>query len=225
MKVELNENLELAKAEMAEKGKKAGAGVAVTRGGRSRRASRSGDVHGVPRPRTRRRDAQLGGGTVCAGVMGARRRASGAIRPQQDPGSGHARARKDNRIGEGGRGMAHTSDQLKQRDRADPRAAERNRRRARVQGGRADQDQGLDRGQEGRRRLDGERGRPRRQGRSRPTVRRSRSSMDRMKRLAETEPGRLGDRRCGGRFHRGPAHALRLASEDEAQIGPDGRRL
>ena len=185
MKVELNENLELAKAEMAEKGKKAGAGVAVlTAAGVA--GPFSGYVHGVPRPRTRWRDAQLGGGAVCCRAMGARGGASGAVRPQQDPGRGHARARKDNRIGEGGWHGSHIRP-AEERDRADPRPAERNGRRARVQGGRSDQRMGLDRGEEGRRRLDGERVTSK-GGEITPDGAEVSQSMNRMKRLAERNP-------------------------------------
>ena len=113
VKVELNENLELAKAELAEKGKKAGAGVAVLA---------AAGVAGLLALGTFTAFLVLAldgvmpnwAAALCvAGAMGARGRASGAVRPQQDPGSGHACARKDNRIAEGGCGMAHRSDELK----------------------------------------------------------------------------------------------------------------
>ena len=69
VKVELNENLELAKAELAE-GKESRRGRRSIHGGGSRRAARSGNVHGIPRPRTRRCDAQLGGSAVYCRTMG-----------------------------------------------------------------------------------------------------------------------------------------------------------
>ena len=91
VKVELNENLELAKAELAEK--KAGAGVAVFTAAGVAGLLAPGNVHGIPRPRTRRCDAQLGGSAVYCRTMEPRGCASCDVWPQQDPGSGHARAR------------------------------------------------------------------------------------------------------------------------------------
>ena len=113
VKVELNENLELAKAELADKGKKAGAGVAVLT---------AAGVAGLLALGTFTAFLVLAldgvmpnwAAALCVAALWALVAVPlGAVRPQQDPGSGHARARKDNRIGEGGRGMAHTSDQLK----------------------------------------------------------------------------------------------------------------
>ena len=113
MKVELSENVELAKAEMAEKGKKAGVGVG---------AAAAAGIAGL---------LALGAFTafliialdevmpnwaaaLCVTLLWALvARASGPLRANEDSGSGHACAREDTRIGEGGCGMAQRSDELK----------------------------------------------------------------------------------------------------------------
>ena len=221
MKVELNENLELAKAELAEKGKKAGAGVAVLT---------AAGVAGLLALGTFTAFLVLAldgvmpnwAAALCVAALWALVAVPlGAVRPQQDPGSGHARARKDNRIGEGGRGMAHTSDQLKSEI---GQTREQLSETADALAYKADvptRTKDWIGGEEGRRRLDGERGRL--EGRRDHTRRcGGRSEHESHEAAGRKEPGRLGDRRCSGRFHRGPAHALH--SHGRRADRADGRR-
>ena len=113
VKVELNENLELAKAELAEKGKKAGAGAAALTAAGVAGLLALGTFTGFLILALDDVMPNWAAALCVTRAMGARSGASGAARPQQDPARGHARARKDNRIGEGGCRMAQTSDQLK----------------------------------------------------------------------------------------------------------------
>ena len=68
VKVEVNENVELAKVEMAEKAKEGRRWRRTTHCRRSRRTSGSGGVQRVPHPRSRRRNAELGGSSVRCGL-------------------------------------------------------------------------------------------------------------------------------------------------------------